>query len=203
MNSKLMSQKEQAAELLAEGRYEYSEVSEKVGVDRKTLLRWRKDSKFSARVEQLQKDFNEAALKRGIARKEYRIRVLADKESKLRQVMEERAADESMAKIPGGTTGLIVRKAITSKDGIVGFEYVVDTGTIKALQSIHEQVAKELGQLVEKREVKADILHSLKDVPDADLDAELETILEGSSADDGPGDEGPDAGDPAREGSQS
>lgn len=197
MSAELEPQREQAAQLIAEGRYEFGEIAEKVGVDRRTLHRWRKDEDVAARIEELQKEFNEAALRRGIARKEYRIKRLADEESKLLQVLEERAADESMADIPGGTTGFVVRKAITSKDGIVGYEYVVDNGTLKQLQSIREQVAKELGQVVDKREVKAEVALTVKELPDEDLDRELETLLGGH----GPGDETPDAGAAAGEGS--
>jgi hypothetical protein len=106
-------------------------------------------------------------LKRGIARKDYRINCLANVHSKLLTVIEERAADPSMADVPGGKTGLMVKTFKVSGETVMT-EYAVDTGTIKELRGIQEQVAKELGQLVEKRETKI----SLKDMTDEQL-AEL------------------------------
>ncbi len=69
--------KEQAAQLLAEGRYEYQQIAEMVGVTVRALHKWRKNPKFAARVDELSREFANAALKRGIARKEYRIKTLA------------------------------------------------------------------------------------------------------------------------------
>jgi len=161
--------REQAAQFLAEGRFEYQEIAEKIGITVRALHKWRRDPKFAARVDELSREFSQSALKRAIARKEYRVNVLANKHSELLTVMEERAVDPELAGIPGGKTGLVVRKPVTSKDGICGYEFVVDTGTLKELRSIQEQVAKELGQLVEKKDVK---LRSLKDMTDEEL-AEL------------------------------
>lgn len=193
--------REQAAQLLAEGRYEQAEIAQKSGVERMTLWRWRQEPEFAARVEYLQEEFNKAALKRGIARKEYRINVLADKENRLRSVLEARASDPDMSKIPGGETGLLVRKPVASMGVIVGYEYAVDTGTLRELRALHEQVSKELGQLVDRREVKADVTHSLAKATDEELDSELTSILTGSTAADGSGDESEDFGDSAGAGS--
>lgn len=172
---------EQAAILLSEGRYELGEICEKVEVSRVTLYRWRKDPGFSARVDALSREFAEAALKRGLARKEYRVNTLANAHSKLLTVMEERAADPSLAEIPGGQTGLIVRKAVVSAGALVGYEFEVDTGTLREMRAIQEQVAKELGQLVEKRE---HTVRSLKDLTDEELAAMAGELAESGAGED-------------------
>jgi transposase-like protein len=160
--------REQAAVLVAEARYEYGEIAEKIGVEVRTLHRWRKDPKFAARVDELSREIRDAALKRAIARKDYRINTLANLHSKLLGVIEARAADPKMAEVPGGDTGLMVKSIVASAGELVGFEYSVDTGTIKELRGIQEQVAKELGQLVEKKE---HTVRSLKDLTDVELAA--------------------------------
>lgn len=167
MKIPLEPSEEQAAQLLAEGRYEYREIAVKVGVEVRTLHNWRKDKDFAARVAEISAEFASAALKRGIARKDYRIGCLANIHSKLLTVIEERAADQSMQDVPGGKSGLMVRTYKVSGETVMT-EYAVDTGTIKEIRGIQEQVAKELGQLVEKRETKI----SLKDMTDEQL-AEL------------------------------
>ncbi|HEU0165846.1 MAG TPA: hypothetical protein VFQ54_12445, partial [Thermomicrobiales bacterium] len=53
----------------------------------------------------------------------------------------------------GGGTGLILRqyKQVGSgRDAQLVEEYVVDTATVRQIQSLHEQAAKELGQWTEK-----------------------------------------------------
>lgn len=161
--------KEEAAQFVAEGRYEYGEIAEKIGIDRITLHRWRKEPKFAVRVTFLRKDLSDAALARAIRRKEYRVNILADLQSRLVAVIEKRAADPTMAEIPGGETGLLVRKPVASMGAIAGYEYAVDTGMIRELRGIQEQVAKELGQLVDKHEQR--FIRGVEDLTDEELAA--------------------------------
>lgn len=160
--------KDQAAQDVAEGRLEFREIAEKAGVEVRTLHRWRKEEKFAARVRQLSKDLSEAALARAIRRKEYRVNVLAGIQSKILQVIEERGGDPSMADVPGGKTGLLVRQYKVSGDTVVT-EYVVDAGTIRELRAVQEQVGKELGQLVDKHEQR--FIRGVEDLSDDELAA--------------------------------
>ena len=85
--------------MLAEGRFNYAQVAEKAGVDLRTLHRWRRHPPFKARVAEFRAQISEAGMSRALIRKDYRVNVLADVHSKLLQVIEERAADPSMAKV--------------------------------------------------------------------------------------------------------
>lgn len=145
--------KEQAAALLADGELEIGQIAEKVGVSRMTLLRWRKEEKFSARVDELVTEINEQVKDLAIARKMHRVRFLSRLQARIQQAIDERAVDPSMATVPGGGTGLVVRKVVASAGQLISYEYAIDTATVRQLQSIQEQVAKELGQIVDKREV--------------------------------------------------
>lgn len=177
--------REQAAQLIAEARFELREIAEKIGVDRVTLYRWKQSPAFAARIAEIEADFAEAAKKRAISRKDYRVNTLANLQSKLLEVIEARAADPTLADIPGGPTGLVVRQAKVSGDSVV-YEYAVDTGTISELRRVQEQAAKELGQLVEKHEQK--MIRSLSDLSDDEL-AAISASLAKSEADAG-GDSG-------------
>jgi transposase-like protein len=161
------AKREQAAQLIAEGRYEQAEIAETVGVERMSLYRWRKDPKFGARVDEFRRELNEAALKRAVARRQYRVNTLANRHSELLTVIEERAADPDLAKIPGGSTGLMVKTYKVSGETVMA-EYAVDTAMLRELRGIEEAVAKELGQLVEKRE---HVVRGLKDLSDEELAA--------------------------------
>ncbi len=92
----------------------------------------------------------------GIANKQNRIDRLNADWLRLQQVIAERAADPTMADVPGGTTGLLVRtvKALGhGADARIVEEYAVDTGLLRELRAHEEQAAKELGQWTEKREL--------------------------------------------------
>jgi hypothetical protein len=66
------------------------------------------------------------------------------------QVVEERAADASMATVPGGRTGLLVRQIKvlgTGPNQKLVPEYVVDTGLLlREIRATAQQAAEELGQ---------------------------------------------------------
>ena len=180
MKTQSKHQQELAAQLVAEARYEYSEIAEKVGVEVRTLYKWRNVPTFAFRVDEISRDFARAALKRGLARKEYRVDCLAKLHSKLLTVIEERAEAEDMQEVPGGKTGLMVRTFKVSGETVMT-EYAVDTGLIRELRAIQEQVAKELGQVVDKHEHK----FRLKDMSDEDLERLAADLTDEESPDPG------------------
>jgi len=164
----LQHRRESAAQLLAEGRYGYSEIAAKVGVSVRALHKWRKNPIFARRVAEFAREFLEAAMRRGIARLDFRIKTLADAHSKLLELIEERAADPKMQDIPGGKTGLIVmqfRAVGTGDRQKIVPEFVFDASLIREVRAIQAAAAKELGQITEKFEFK----RSFKDMTDAEL----------------------------------
>jgi transposase-like protein len=177
MKTNTAALKEEAAVMVAEGRYDYQQIAEKLGVTARALHKWRKQPVFAARVEELSKEFGELALKRGIARKEYRLKCLADRQSKLLQVIEERSSDPSMIEVPGGKTGLVVRQIIASAGELVGYEYSVDTGTLRELREVETMAAKELGQIVEKSESKVDATVTERQMSDEQLERNYRDTL--------------------------
>lgn len=61
---------------------------------------------------------------------------------------------------PGGRTGLVVRQLKQVGSGMSAKtveEFAVDTGLIKEIRGLHEQVAKELGQWVDRQEVAGQV----------------------------------------------
>lgn len=109
-----------------------------------------------------------------IATREARLGHYAEIVKKGLTVLGERAADPTMANVPGGQTGLLVRSWITvhitetvkviGDDGKERFisvpkvkempEYRVDTGLLRELREYDKQASVELQQWTEKRETK-------------------------------------------------
>jgi hypothetical protein len=150
--------REKAAQLVAEDACTDNKIAELVGVSKRTLERWKRDNAFKTRVDAISEAFAERALKHRLARRDRRLTVVNDLHDKLLQVIAERAADPELADVPGGKTGLITKrlKGIGRGDDFrVVPVYEVDTGTIREIRAIHEQVAGELGQMPRKHGVHA------------------------------------------------
>lgn len=144
--------KEEAAQLLAEGELVDEEVAEKTGISRRQIIRLKQSPEFAARVEEITKDLGDIALRRAIARRSRRVAALNSRWLAMQRVIEERGADPSMADVPGGTTGLIVRqyKGVGGGDNFsMVEEYEVDTGLLRELREHEKQAAQELGQWVD------------------------------------------------------
>lgn len=146
----------EAAQLIAYGELSLDEIAAKVGVVRRTLYEWRQEPAFIARIEEVVEDVATCLRGRAISHRERRIERLNRDWLRLRQVIDDRAADPSMANVPGGDTGLIVRevKGIGTGDNFERIEvYRFDAAILKSLLDIEKQAAIELGQWGERVEV--------------------------------------------------
>ncbi len=143
--------REQAAQLLAEDRFPDRKIAELCGISEQSLNKWKQRPEFAARVQELIAIYAERALKFGLARRERRITVLSDMHDRILLVIEERAADPVLAQVPGGKSGLVVRRLRGLS--MLREEFEIDTGSVRELRGLEEQIARELGQWKEKSEV--------------------------------------------------
>lgn len=143
----------QAAELVADDALTDEQIAAKVGVTRKTLHNWSQHPDFVARVAARRKAQFDAIEAKGIADKQNRVRYLNERHAALRQVVTERGDHESMADVPGGTTGYMVRTFKVIGTGLnqqTVEEYAVDTALLREFRAHEQQAAQELGEWVEK-----------------------------------------------------
>lgn len=150
---KWTKQREDAAELLAEDEFTDTEIAELVGVTRATLYNWKQIQSFADRVQVLTRGFGDAINRRVIAKLVRRLDAQQKRWFALQQVIAERSEDLDMQTVPGGRTGLLVRRLKMVGENEVT-EYEVDTGTLKALLDIEREVAAQLGQRQETVRVK-------------------------------------------------
>ncbi|HLJ66616.1 MAG TPA: phBC6A51 family helix-turn-helix protein [Chloroflexota bacterium] len=101
---------EQAAVLVAEDELSDEAIAERVGVSRMTLHRWKRDAAFQRRVTEIVASFGLSLQRFAIARKDKRMAAYQNRWDRMKRLMEARAADPSMEGVPGGKTGLIVRR---------------------------------------------------------------------------------------------
>jgi hypothetical protein len=94
----------EAAFLVADGKLTEPEIAAKVGVGLTTLQRWKKDTRFSARVGENKSKLASVAAHYAVAQTEERLATYDDLFARLKQVIAERATDPVLAKAPGGKT---------------------------------------------------------------------------------------------------
>ena len=149
--------RERAAALLADGELTGEEVADEVGVNRWTLWSWRRQPEFAARVRQITERAAEELERYAIARKVRRMRSYDERWRELQRVIAERAAGPAMQSVPGGKTGLLVRRVKSIGAGVnvrEVEEYELDTGLLKELRGLEKQAAVEAGQWATKHEVR-------------------------------------------------
>lgn len=142
-----------AAKLLADDRLTDEQIASEVDVHVQTLWLWKRHPDFQARIQSIVAAYAEAIKGRGIAERQNRVDALNDRWDKLKKVIEARAADTTLAEVPGGDTGLIVHqvKGVGHGDGFQLIDlYQVDTGLLSEARAHEKQAAQELGQWVEK-----------------------------------------------------
>lgn len=139
--------KEKAAIELAKGTVTATRIAAELNLNRHTIGEWRKHPEFLARIEDHLAAFREAMLSEGIAEKAYRMHVLQTRHEQIAQVFAERAKAADMQKVPGGKTGLLVRKLKgvgKGQDYKVVEEFEGDTGLLAAERDTLEQAKREM-----------------------------------------------------------
>jgi hypothetical protein len=143
--------REEAALLVASDRQSDEAIVDILGIDRKTLWRWRQVDAFRARVDFIRAQLRAEILQHGIAVRENRVRRLDERTRLLDQVMEERGAMEEHKTVPGWTTGLITHEIVHTKAGNLLDRYRLDTNLLGELRAHEKQAAQEVGEWTEKR----------------------------------------------------
>jgi putative insertion element HTH domain-containing protein len=147
---------EDAARMIAEDELSDAKISERIGVTQRTLISWKKKPEFAERVKEITAAYAARAISRGIAKRERRLGVLVDLHEKCEQVIYERSQSAELQEVAGGRTGLVTHnvKGVGKGDDFQLIDvYEVDTALLREMRAIQEQVAKELGQRVDKHEL--------------------------------------------------
>lgn len=110
-------------------------------------VRTRTDKTYS----QVKEEFERDALSEGLARRAVRLREKTERHALLKQVIRERADHVEMQSAPGGKTGLLALD-YKGKDADRAV-YKLDAALLKELRDLEREIAIELGQWAERKEV--------------------------------------------------
>jgi Terminase small subunit len=113
---------------------------------RQNAARLTKNVEIRARVAELRNEITAGFVKLEITNRDARVRLLQDLVHRGHLLIQARGKD--MADVPGGETGLLVR-SFKGKHADIPV-YKVDTGLLREIRKILQQVAEEMGQRVTK-----------------------------------------------------
>jgi hypothetical protein len=154
----LLSAKQfEAAQHVANDRLTDEAITQLLGISRRTLGNWKNRPPFIFRVEEIKEETSAKLAKRGIREKERRIDELIERHTILKTIAEERGRAAEMDGVPGGRTGWIVRQERmigVGKNAEKIVEYKTDIAGMAEMRNIEDKVARELGQLDDKGDVR-------------------------------------------------
>lgn len=169
-----------AAQLLIDGGLTDEQIAKQAGCGRGTLAKWKNKPEFVSYLDELKKTFAERFLKEGLAKRENRIAELSGLYLKGKQVIIERAEQAQKENLltvqpptgeqPTGEQASDPKKQTVTLKGVAGANTgmvvmtykglgnklvaEVDTGTVKMLTGILDQISIEVGDKNLKSEVK-------------------------------------------------
>lgn len=146
----MTEQKSKAAALVAANKLTVPQIAKEVGVSLRTLFSWKKNSEFQEAVRRAADAWRAGVRGKGVADQDERLRDLNDRHRRLRAVIQQRARDPQMRKVPGGPTGLLCvdYKMQALGEGVSAPVpvYAVDTALLAEMRAIEQHAAIELGQ---------------------------------------------------------
>lgn len=145
-----------AAILVADDELTDEAISAELGITSRTLRNWKDRPVFQAAVAEHRARIAASISRFWVAKRRKRVKRLQELADAAISVIEQRAADPTLADVPGGTTGLMLRdvKVVgTGEDAERVDMYRVDTALMAEIRNTLKQAAQEVGDWTEKREV--------------------------------------------------
>lgn len=124
-------------------------VCKRLKMSRSTIWEWEQQPEFRAEIARLLLEIERRMLHLKIAVRAHRVYSLNNRWLALQQIVRERGENSEYAKVPGGKTGLLVKRLKVigkGEDAQLVEEWEVDTGLLAELRACETQAAKELGQ---------------------------------------------------------
>jgi hypothetical protein len=162
-NFKWTKQNVKAAHLVAANELTHKKIAAEVGVSPRALANWLEVPTYRSFISRLIESTRKQLAQRYVAQQDQRISSYISDFERTDALIKARAADPEMCAAPGGNTGLLTRdvKSIGSGENAEIVDvYEFDAALMRERRELRKAVAEELGQIVQKHEVK-----SMADIP--------------------------------------
>jgi hypothetical protein len=131
-----------AIEMLFDGEQSDKAIAEAVGVDVRTLRRWQELAEFTDEFNRISAEYRNGVRQRCLLVKAHRLGRKLDRYQCLNRLIHEREKCAGSS-VPGDCTGLIVKRIINTKNGIL-IEARVDITTLREMSKLEEEIAREI-----------------------------------------------------------
>jgi hypothetical protein len=177
---------ESAALLVAQDASSDEQIAAEVGLkSRKTIQRWRQQPAFIARVAEHRESWRAEVKAKGIADVQNRVDAANDRHNRMRRIIEARAAAYA-GQAPGSDEGLLVKTPMLVKvfeaappeddeddedgpmkplkESRIVYEWALDKALLAEMRAHEDEVAKHLGQLVDRTQSDEHIRYEIAGV---------------------------------------
>ncbi len=161
-NLRVTGKRDEAAQLVAEGRLTMEAIAEEVGVHRRTISRWLKEYDFMARVQEVVKEFEDQSRGRLLSQRWGRIEKLIDRAEEIEALFAARKLQDAESDDPSVAaqiaTGHVVRRPKYIGHGKYSerlYEWEADVALLREYRETLRQIAIETGQWSEKQQIDA------------------------------------------------
>lgn len=163
--------------LVAKDELDNAQIAAECGIGLRTLHNWKAMPEFAARVAEHLATWKAEITAKGIADVQNRVDAANDRHNRMRRIIEARAKAYA-GQAPGSDEGLLVKTPMLVKvfeaappeddeddesgpmkplkESRIVYEWALDKALLAEMRAHEDEVAKHLGQLVEKREDKLD-----------------------------------------------
>lgn len=142
-----------AAQMVARGEKEKRQICAELGISVPGLWKWEQDEEFQAEVARIRAAFRAALIERGVADKANRLGKYAGLLDRMFSIIEARSCDPDAEMVRGERSGLIARDVRLTKSGEPIDIGRFDKGLVSEIREVLKQVAIEVGDWQEKREL--------------------------------------------------
>lgn len=144
-----------AAQLVADGRLSHTEIAQQVGISESCLTSWKANAEFALGVESNVEAVRQRLRTQSIQTKQVRLERVSDLFERMWNLIEARSGDMN-DEVAGGSTGLLARE-VRSVGEELHYQYKFDAALTREIRETMKQMAIELGEWTEKRELSGKI----------------------------------------------
>jgi hypothetical protein len=150
--------KREAAQLVAEDELTNDEIAARLKIGLRTLYDWKSNPLFDAEVQEIGEQAGTLILRYAVAKLARRLSFMDERYLSMKAVIAARAKEHR--KVPGGKTGLLVRRLKmlgSGESATLVEEYEVDVGLLREIRELEREVARQVALVLDKVEVTASV----------------------------------------------
>ena len=124
---------QRAVQLVAEGTWTFQQIAHECGISIRCLSNWRATQEFQQMVSDCLEASYQQLLKIGIANPRNRLLAMDHRWAGAKRLMAQRGKEARMQEVPGGDTGLLIRR-LKTVSGKPAVEHVIDKPLMSELR---------------------------------------------------------------------